>query len=131
MKTTQLFLAALLGLALLAPPAHARRHGGALAAAAVIGTAAALSSHHHHHHGYYGGYYRPYGYYRSGYYGSYYDPYYAPRVYGAPVVLPTAGVPMVPGAVSYIDEGDFRNYRDAYGNYIGRVPLGSIPAGRW
>ena len=30
------------------------------------------------------------------------------------------------GWMSYVDEGDYRNYRDAGHEYIGRVPLSSI-----
>ena len=131
MRFTKLILIALFGLSLVAHPAEARR-GRGLAIAAGIGIGAAIaSSHHRDYYGYYGGpYYSSYGYYNRPLGYSYYDPYYTPT-YRSSQVYPSSGAPMIPGAASFIDENGFRNYRDAYGNYIGREPLGAIVPGRW
>jgi len=127
MKITKMFAMALLGLALVAHPAEARR-GRALATAAAVGITAAALSHHHDYYarGYYGGWWGP------GYTAplGYYDPYYT-SYYRTPQVYPRSGAPAIAGAASFIDEGAFRNYRDAAGNFIGRVPLSQIPAGSW
>lgn len=118
MKYLNTFLVGLLTCALLVPPVDARprRHGGwrgsstAGIVLGVIAAAAAVSaaSERHHHR------YDPWRY------GTY-------PVYGAPI----PGRCSIPGAVTFIDEGLYRNYRDAYGNYLGRVPLHAIPPGYW
>ena len=41
------------------------------------------------------------------------------------------GVPMMAGAVTYVDEGAYRDHRDDWHRYIGRVPLGNIASDRW
>jgi hypothetical protein len=80
--------------------------------------------------GFYPGLYNPY--YGGSFVGPlgyrYLDPY---PVYRSPQIHPRGGVPMIPGAFSFIDEGDFRNYRDRAGNYLGRMPLSAIPSHRW
>ena len=116
MRTMKVLLTGLLVLSFLAPPAEAqwrRRNrngvGTALAAAAVLGVIGAIASNRNRN------YYRPYG----GYYGGYPGVYgYARPAYGYPAA---GGLPF--GATSFVDEGDYRNYRDVYGNYLGRVPL--------
>lgn len=73
-------------------------------------------------------------YYSPYYFGSYYGPWgypYVPTVYRNPEVRPSGGVPMIAGAVSYVDEGEYRNYRDSAHAFIGRVPLRDIPSDRW
>lgn len=113
MKITKLCFVAFLTLALLAPPAEARRysrHGrGGVAAAIILGVAGAVAA----DRAYRDRYVAPYGAYA---------PYGYPVPYGY-AVPGRAGFVAPPGAYSYIDEGAFRNYRDAAGNYIGRVPL--------
>jgi hypothetical protein len=74
------------------------------------------------------------GYYGFPYYGSYGGVWGYPMmspIYRSPEIRPSGGVPMIPGAVSYIDEGDYRNYRDAAGVYLGRVLLTEIASNRW
>ena len=112
MKTTKMMIIGLLGLALMTAPAQARAHFG---------------------FGFGSGFYGPLDYGYSGFYpyGGYYGGPYGAPVYSRPMVVPSGGVPMIQGAYGYIDEGDFRNYRDAAGSFLGRVPLASIPAGRW
>ena len=108
MKLKKMLTIALLGLALLTPAAQARTGFG-------LG---------------YGGFYGP-GMYGGWYpYGGFSGPYGAP-VYTRPMTVPRSGVPMIPGAYGYIDEGDFRNYRDTNSSFLGRVAIASIPAGRW
>lgn len=130
MRYSKLLGIGLLSVSLLLPaPVRAGSEGRrntAIAAAVAIG-ALALSRNRHRNR-----YYAPSAYYGSPYSSSgvYGAPVYGAPVYGAPVYGAVGG-PMVPGAASFIDEGDFRNYRDAYGNYLGRVPLASIPPGRW
>lgn len=110
MKNTKLKIIAVLGLALMLLPAQA-------SAQFTIGLGG-------------GGFYGPWGYGGLYPYGGVYGAYGAP-IYSQPMVVPSGGVPMVPGAFGYIDEGDFRNYRDSSGAFLGRVPLTSIPTGRW
>lgn len=76
----------------------------------------------------YGGYYRA-PYYRAPVYPVPVNPYaYGPAcgapVYRAPVYV--APNPYQLNGYQYIDEGDYRNYRDAYGRYVGRVLLSDI-----
>lgn len=51
--------------------------------------------------------------------------------YLSPRVRPVSGTPMIRGAVSFIDYGRYRNYRDPAGTFLGRVRLSSIPRNRW
>ena len=111
MNPTKLVLSGLLILSLMAPAAQARRFYGrrAVGTAVALGAIGAIASHH-----YYPGYYSYYG---------------AP-VYGAPVygyARPYAARTALPfGATSFIDEGDYRNYYDAYGHYLGRTALWNL-----
>ncbi len=78
----------------------------------------------------YTGLYLPY--YHGGYAGPLGSPYLDPYpIYRSPQIFPRGGDPMIPGAVSYVDEGAYRNYRDRAGNHLGRVALSEIPAHRW
>ena len=123
MRAARLTIMALLGLVLLSNPSMAHSHFGFGFGSGYYGDS------------YYGGNYGR-GYYGGNYpYGGFYGPYGAP-VYGAPVynrtmVVPQGGIPVIPRAYGYIDDGEYRNYRDTSGAYIGRIALDSIPPGRW
>jgi hypothetical protein len=107
MRPSRLILFAVLGLVLAVYPASAQHFSVGLGG---------------------GPFYSPY------YFGSYWGPWgypYVPPVYHNPEVRPSGGVPMISGAVTYVDEGDYRNYRDASHDYIGRVPIRDIPSDRW
>lgn len=114
MRRSNLLTIALLGLLLAAIPASARTSFG-------IGFG---------NYGPYNSFYSPY-WYGGGYYGPWGYPYVGPSTYRSPQIRPSSGVPMIAGATNYIDEGDYRNYRDDNDTYLGRYPLGSIPAGLW
>jgi hypothetical protein len=124
MRYAKLGLTSLLVFALLTPPVQARSNTlrTVLGAAAVIGVASALSNRNRNrgyaNNPYYGGSYPgAYGY------GSSYPGAYGYRgAYGAPVQSYGQSY----GASSYVDEGEYRNYRDAYGNYLGRVHLSQV-----
>lgn len=121
MKLTTLLLTGVLLLTMIAPPAEAQRRRfrrgrsalGTAAALGVIGAIAASSNR--------GNYGRGYGYYGSNYYPGYRSYGYAPYNRGYAYPSYTGAMPF--GASYYIDEGDYRNYYDAYNNYLGRTRL--------
>jgi len=84
---------------------------------AIPASAASFSIFGGHHHRDRGHYYYSGNYHRDGY-----------RVVGSPVV--TTYNPYQFRGYSYVDEGRYRNYRDEYGRFIGRVPLSAF-VGDW
>jgi hypothetical protein len=141
MRYAKWILVGFLTLSILAPPAAAQRRSrrnqrNAIAAAAVLGVISAVAASRSNR-----GYYRDGGHgyvYGNGYdnvYGSGYGAYspYRAAVPGSPYGYRTARTdnPYQGGPFSYVDEGAYRNYRDAAGNFVGRVPLASLVGERW
>lgn len=140
MRYANWFVVGFLTLSILAPAAEAQRRRrstrNAIAAAAVLGVVAAVAAN-RSNRGYYGDGYGNYsgnscgGDYGYSRYGGY-SPY-GGSAFGGPYGYRTYRTvdPYQSGPASYVDEGAYRNYRDAAGNFIGRVPLASLYGRGW
>ena len=108
MNSIKIMVLGILVLCMAAPPAEAQNTTERIIGS-VIGALANQPSGYHdaYPYGYSRPLYRPYGYRPLGY-----------RTYRSSY---GTGLPF--GASYYVDEGDYRNFKDAYGRQLGRIPL--------